>query len=264
MPTLKEVIEEIIYEATVPTSIFRNADEIMIDKYAKEGLKKLNLVFVQSIVGMNFSIPFSCKVFFPEDYMQFIRAYLINCDGKTIEIKTKNQVPSKIKHFLVQCEGGLLADCDGTNIDDECMECNPSKNNGKCDSNCHQCYGTGRYIPCELQQLYDDIQTYKNSWINVNEKDRCFDFSSDLEGMSVIVEYMGNDIHELDQCAINVPEKLAECLEYYIKYKILEGGIDTLNQSQYFKNEFKKLKSKELSKNNPLTERDLKSILFMQ
>lgn len=257
--TLKDIIEEIMIEATTPTSIFRNAEKFMVDKHAKTGLKNLNLTFGRSIKGMNVHVPISCRVAMPPDYMQFIRAYLINCDGKTIELKRNNNIPEKIFHYLTSCDGSIIdGACHDDALKDECLVCNPSDTLPEMYCPCKCGNPT---LPKQLIQLIKDVDTYGNSWVAVHKDS--FEFSADLEELAVVIEYLSNDVNELNQCEIDVPEEQSECLEYFIKYKILEGDLNMMQTSQYFKKEYKRMRDKIQQDNNSFTEMDLKKLFLI-
>ena len=260
MPNLKDIIDEIMIEASTSTSIFRNAEKFMVDKYAKEGIKKLNLTFARSIKGMNVNVPISCKVGLAPDYLQFIRAYVINCDGRTIELKRNNNIPESIFHFLTDCDGTILLECDTTPLTDDCLVCNDVNYTGRI-QDCTLCCGTGRSIPSALEEFLNEVNAFRNSWVAVHENS--IEFSSDLEGMAVVIEYMSNSVNELSQCKINVPEELGECLEYYIKYKVLEGDQNMMNVSDRYKREYKRMRDKVQTDTNGFNEIDLKALFLM-
>lgn len=262
MTSLFEIVDAIHLEAQGIDSIFRNKPRYLMAMYAKEGMKKLGLTFGLNIKGMNIRIPSSCVVYKPIDYEAFVRAYLINCDGRTIELNINSRIPSEIRHYLVDCDGSLIDGCN-EELFDNCLECNEDGTGCKNDQ-CVKCEGTGicsKYCPSEMEQLISDIEKYKNSWIK--EHNDCFEFSSDLEDMAVIIEYIGNQTDGIDECAIQLDDKYAMILEYYIKYRLLEGGQDTLQQSQYFRRLFKNHRDAQMVKDNPLTKNDLLSILLM-
>lgn len=259
--TIQDVVEEIYLESQSIDSIFRNKERYLMYRYAKTGLNKLNLSFASNLKGLNVDIPFSCKVQKPDDYFQFVRAYLINCDGRTIEIDRNQNIPEKIYHYLLNCDGTLLETCDEDLLKDECMTCNPTKGN-KCDINCSTCCGEGYYLPSEMRQLLEDLKKYKDSWVKVGAE--FFEFSSDLEGMSVIIEYIGNQAGSLSECQIFIDEEMAEPLMYFIRWKLLENGQDTMAQSQYYKNMFKASRTKVSTSRNALSVNDVYSIMLMR
>lgn len=260
--TIKDIVEEIYLESQSIDSIFRNKERFLMYKYAKTGLNKLNLSFASNLKGLNIEIPFSCKVQKPDDYYQFVRAYLINCDGRTIEIDRNESIPEKIYHYLLNCDGTFIETCDEDSLKDECMTCNPSTNGNVCDINCNTCCGDGYYLPPTMRQLLNDLKKYKDSWIKVGES--FFEFSSDLEAMSVVIEYIGNQAGSLSECQIFIDEEMSDPLSYYIKWKLLENGQDTLSQSQYFKNMFKNTRNKVNSSKNALSINDVYSIMLMR
>lgn len=266
MPTLKDTIDRIVYESTLPNSVFKNADEIMVSLYAKEGLSKLNLTFLQGVRGMNFKVPNSCIAFFPVDYMGYIRAYIINCDGKTIELNVNRNIPNVIKNFMMDCDGSIVLDCDETELYSDCIECNSSdeytSTNKDCDTTCNVCHGSGKYLSTEARQFINDMNRYQDAWVKIHEAEKYIEFSAELEGTAVMIEYMSNNIHTISECSIEVPEKYMEILDYYIKYKILESDIDLANRAGMYYQKFKALRDKEIVNSNPLTTDDIYKALL--
>lgn len=79
-------------------------------------------------------------------------------------------------------------------------------------------------------------------------KDRgYFEFSADLEGEGVVIEYLGDNGPGVEECKIVVEEDIRLALEYYIKFKLLEG-LETMGQSQYYWRRFKMLRDRERSR----------------
>lgn len=256
MATLKDIIDEIEIEGTTSDSVFRNKTRFMLTKYARVGLKKLNLTFSTGVRGMNAAIPLSCTIYKTDDFMRFVRAYLINCDGKTIEISRNKDIPESILNYMLDCDGTLLRDCDDTAIYSDCIECNESDSSR---NECAVCCGTGKYMSTEMAALLNEIDRYKDSWVK-EHKDR-FEFSSDLEGMNVVIEYLTNKIDTADECELHVPDEYTEALESFIKWKILEGGQDTMNLSMYYKQQFKTERNKVLDEQGSLSKRDIYAIM---
>lgn len=261
MTTLFDIIETLHIESQQIDSIFRNKSRYLMARYAKEGMKKLNLTFGLGLKGFNLFVPSSCVVYKPEGFERFVRAYVINCDGKTIELKRNNKIPEEIFTYLVNCDGSLLTDCDNTPMTTECMACNESQEDGCYSAECTVCHGTG-YCMTELELFMADLATYKNSWIKENADH--FEFSSDLEGIAVVIEYISNQTVGVEECAIRVDEKCALALEYYIKFRLLEGGEQTVQNAQYYKQMFKNAREAEVIRQNALTKSDLYSILTMR
>lgn len=259
--TIQDVVEEIFLESQSADSMFRNKERYLMYRYAKSGLNELNLSFASNLKAVNVEIPFSCKVQKKDDYYQFVRAYLINCDGRTIEINRNQNIPDKIFHYLLNCDGSLIDTCDEDSLKDECLTCNPSKGNS-CDINCSTCKGYGYYLPKVMQQLLDDLTKYKDSWISTDGE--FFEFSSDLEGMSVMIEYIANQSSNLTECQIFIDEEMVKPLMYFIRFKLLENGQDTMQQAQYFKSMFKAARNKVSISRNALTKEDVYSIMLMR
>lgn len=260
MTSVQEIVEGIYLEAQSIDSIFRNKERYLMYKYAKDGLKKLNLTFAQNLKGMNFNIPISCKVSKPLDFQQFVRAYLINCDGKKIELKRATDIPESIFHYIVNCDGSVLDDCENGNLYDDCLVCN--KSDDTCIDYCVACDNTRRFISSEYESLVRDLEKYKDSWIKENPDN--FEFSGDLEGLAVVIEYIGNQIGSMTECQLMVKEDLVDVLEYYIRYKLLENGEQTVRQAEYYNGKFKARRNAVMSSENAVTINDLNRIMLIR
>lgn len=258
--TLHDIIENIWLETQDIDSIFRNKKRYMIVKYAKEGLKELQMTFATHINAMNFKVPPSCRVYKPNGYERFLRAYLLDCEGNKIELKKNNDIPAEIYRYILNCDGTILSDGCGIEFKDNCLECNqPLKSD--CVECCSSC-GSQNHLPCEVKELFHSLETYKNSWIATNDRLDYFEFSPDLEDLAIVIEYLSNNTIGVEECQIVVDEELSSALEYYIKFKLLENGLETVPQSRYFKQQFKAKRDKALSKNNALTKTDLYSLFI--
>lgn len=260
--TLFDIIETLSIESQQIDSVFRNKPRFMMIRYAKEGMKRLNLTFGMNVKGMNVQIPASCTVFKPEGFERFIRAYLIDCDGRKTEIRRDQNMPSEIFNFLVDCDGSLVESCteDGM-LTTNCISCNKPVETCEIDCHCNSC-GCDFTLPKSAQQMLHDIIRYKDSWIKENQDN--WTFSSDLENMNIIIEYIANQTSNVEECSIIVDEKLAIALEYYIKYRLLEGGQDTMGYSKEYYQKFKRAKESELIRQNALTLTDLYSTILMK
>lgn len=250
MGTLKDIVDEIALEGTVIDSLFRFKEKFLMFKYGKQGLKKLNLSFAQGIKAMSVRIPVACKVVLPSDYQSFVRAYILGCNGKTIELSRNMNVPNEIYHFLLDCDGSVLKDNDGKELFDDCIQCDKLSTP---EINCSMCCGIGRYIPAQFRELYNDIEKYKNSWIKIHDREQTIEFSSDLEDAAVVIEFYSNNYNDVSECQINVPDDYEEALDYYIKYKLLEGGLDTRAIAQDYFQLYKNRRDAILARQNPLT-----------
>lgn len=263
MKTLHEIIENIWLETQDIDSVFRNKKRYMIVKHAKEGLKELQLTFATHIAAMNTQISSSCRVYKPDGFETFLRAYVCDVNGRTVEISRNNKVPTQIYRYLTDCDDTILENCNGEDLWMDCIECNDKIVDGDV-CVCETCHGTGRCMSPEAAFLYEALERYKDSWVKEKNSNRYLEFSPDLEGMHVIIEYLSNNTVGVEECSINVDENLTNALDYYIKFKLLENGIETMQQAQYYWRKFKAIRDKELTKENALTKTDLYGLLLLK
>ena len=114
----------------------------------------------------------------------------------------------------------------------------------------------------ETNQFLYDAEKYKNSWVRAKNDSEFFTFSSDLEDVVVFIEYFSNQTKGVDECLIKVDDSLALALEYWIKYRLLQGGQDTTALSEQFYKKFKAEASSQTSKQNALNMNKLYEVLF--
>ena len=263
MNTLHEIVENIWLDTQDIDSVFRNKKRYMIVKHAKEGLKELQMTFATHISAMNTNIPSSCKVYKPDGFETFIRAYVFDCDGKTWEISRNNKVPTGIFQYLTDCDDTILKNCGDEDLYVDCIVCNDKIVDGEV-CVCECCHGTGRCFSPEAAFLYEALERYKDSWVKEKNSNRYLEFSPDLEGMNIIIEYLSNNTVGVEECAINVDENLSNALEYFIKFKLLENGAETEARSLSYWRKFKAIRDKELTKENALTKTDLYGLLLLK
>ena len=103
MITLFDVVERINLEKKGIDSVFRNKSRHMINLYAKEGLGRLGMSFALNIHGWTVSVPASCKLEKPSGYKEFIRASILDCDGRLIEITRNDKIPKETFAYLTNC-----------------------------------------------------------------------------------------------------------------------------------------------------------------
>jgi hypothetical protein len=254
MTSICEIIETIHLEAQSIDSIFRNKPRYLMSLYAKEGMKKMGLTFGLNLTSMNVRVPSSGVVYHPKGYETFVRAYIINSDGKRIELNINNKLPAEIRHYLTLCDGSLLS-CGDEEIYDTCIDTNDDKPKEDI-CGCDPYDEEESCSVCVRNHLLEDIKRYGDSWINTNKKDR-FEFSEDLEGVAVCIEYISNQTINADDSAIAVDDKYSEMLEYYIKYRLLQGGQDTMQMAEYYNKKYKGLSYSLSSKDNPLSKNDI-------
>jgi len=171
MITLFDVVERINLEKKEIDSIFRNKSRHMINLYAKEGLGRLGMSFALNIHGWTVSVPASCKLQKPSGYKEFIRASILDCDGRLIEITRNDKIPKETFAYLTNCDGTILQDQNNTletcgdsavctPSDDVCVECG-----------CKECDCDYVYNPMytkEVNQMIYDAEKYKNSWVKAS------------------------------------------------------------------------------------------------
>lgn len=243
LPSLKDVIDDILIEKEADDSIFRNASRTHLKAIAIRGLRNLQYKMKDNVRAISFTVPENLTVPLPMDYEQYLRVSILDgCDVIPIQVNTT--APSRVATYLQQCGGEFIFDCNGelyeVNSD---LKCRHGNCVNECQDGCKPC------CVCEdKENKYNGLQVYI-------ENDR-FVFDNELEDEQVIIEYVSNGMFEnLNECAIRIPYNYYEVLSNWIKWKYLEGKEQAMNRILMYREEYKKEK-KLLNKQTDTTSKE--------
>jgi len=235
LPSLKDIIDEVILDAEEQSSVFRNYSREAFIRYAKRGLSMLNYKIKDNIKGVEITVP--CSLFFPlfEDFTSLVRASVIEC-GELFPIYENKDLPNSIERYMQQCCGEVVFDCNGQvyTIGDS-LNCK----HGCTTDSCNECVDLCFVDPCTQK-----ANKYKDEYIKLLKDPHRFGFSDGLEDKQILIEYLSNGlVYSLDECSIRLKEEWTEMLIHFIKWKCLEHNVQYFQLSQYHKQQFTILKS---------------------
>jgi hypothetical protein len=220
--SLKDIIDDILVTAQDQDSLFKYASPYALGIIARAGLRDLQYSYKNSVRAIEFDVPSSLLMPFPEDYHSLIRASLSDGCGNLTEITQRSRIPAYAVAYLQSCKGELVFDCKG-----EVYELSSSLTcrHGNCVSECSEC-----------QKCHIECKDVHNDWIS--EQNGFFQFSPEIEGKSVFIEYASNGTEGLSDCAIRVKYGYEAALTSYIKWKYLIDRRNTQNQAVYYQQEY--------------------------
>lgn len=176
----------------------------------KQGLKKLNVDLNSEDKLISFQLSPSLIFPYPRFMNDWSRVSVItDCD--TLHVLDINNAPI-VQDYLQDNEWELLYDDQGSVLQghDRAIDYGECVTETKC-----SCL---KVSPCD-----EDKGLFDNSWVRDVKSGNYFEFSPDLEDREIVIEYQTAGLEKMNACDIKIPNTLELTLEYYIKWKLLEG-----------------------------------------
>lgn len=221
--TLQNLIDNIKLKED-DDSYFKNVKEFRMSIIAKQGLKKLEIDVLPSSRAISFQLP-PTKIFpFPRFMNDWYRVSVVtSCNN--LKVLTINNNP-KIQEYLQDNEYEIIYDSNG-----EVLQASPQHlDYGKCI----------KFTNClEKTEKEKEEKEFEDSWVKEYLQGNYFEFSDDLVDKEIVVEYKSNGLEKLKDSEIKIHNDLELTLEYYIKWKLLEGKRNTpMSEVMYFKQQY--------------------------
>lgn len=227
--SLQNIIDNIILTAD-DDSYFKKAQEFRATIFGKRGLKELNVDLNSDDKIISFQLSPSLIFPHPRFMANWSRIGVIT-DCETIHILDINNTPI-VEDYLQDNQWRLLYDDEGNVLQahdrnipyGDCAEHNPC-----------ECI---KISPCEQSKgMFDD------SWVRDVRSGSYFQFSPDLVDREITIEYQTAGLENMDSCDIKVPNNIESTLDYYIRWKLLEGKRNVpQSEVRYYMEMFKKEK----------------------
>ena len=189
--------------------------------HAKQIIKKLYYDAFRVIKVMEIEVDSSGRAVMPHDYVDYIRvSYEKN--GVLYTMHENNHTKTALA-YLKDGNGDLVFDGDGVvEYDTSTLETarltpgqSVSVNNCECTY-----YQVSKYG-------LDMSQQNTNPYFNVNQETGAFEFSSDLIGELIVVEYVSDGMQNGDDSLVVANKFFEDCIYLYIKWKILSNKKNT-------------------------------------
>tara|TARA_R110000823_G_scaffold227890_4_gene355285 strand:- start:127 stop:990 length:864 start_codon:yes stop_codon:yes gene_type:complete len=253
--TLKNIIDNILITAS-DDSYFKKIPRYSARVYGKLAIKKMNVdVKVQS-KAVRIMLSPNRIIAFPRYMTNWTRVSVMNTCGTNndkLYLNVLNISNNPITADYLQDNAyDFIYDETGEVIQTE--DINPDFSYCACTVVCPE-------------QVYDDCVSdtdkYKDSWVKTNKEGGYFEFSNDLVGESIVIEYQSTGLEGLDDCDILVHHDLELTITRYIQWNLLMGQRN-IPKSEYltYKQEYKieKARSEELLGNKISLNQIIKSI----
>jgi hypothetical protein len=209
--------------------------------HAKRGLQEFSYDTLKSIKSQELTVPDNLSVIIPQDYVNYVKLSWVDGNGVKHTIFPTQLTSSPYEAPLQDKFGEIIQDnfgdnLDGTSLTNERWEgFNTSNITGVWPINSinnptiymydwwGEAYGIGGY----WGQRYggDPVNMQMNGWFNIDERRGTFNFSSDLKGKLIILEYVSDGLaYDLDT---KVPKLAEEAMYQHLLYSIMSTRKDT-------------------------------------
>jgi hypothetical protein len=217
--------------------------------HAKRGLQEFSYDTLKSIKSQELSVSDSLSIVIPQDYVNYVKLSWSDANGIKHTIYPTQLTSSPWEAPVQDDKGSIIQDNFGDNVEgtsqinEAWKTFNPSNITGlwPADSSNPDLYmydwwgenawGSGGYYG----QRYggDPANMQMNGWFNIDEKRGTFNFSSDLKGKLILLEYISDGLaYDLDT---KVPKLAEEAMYIHLLYSIMSVRRDTVNIAPQYK-----------------------------
>ena len=224
--------------------------------HAKRGLQEFSYDTLKSVRSQELTIPSSLALIIPQDYVNYVRLSWIDGLGVQRTIFPANTLTTNPHNMPAQDGDGIpTQDSQDENVEGTSLtEARWASNNPR--------YISGGYLDTEsslevgsniyqwdtftspgLGQRYglNPETSQVNGWFTINERDGTFNFTSDLSGKLIVLEYVSDgNAYDLD---MRIPKMAEDALYSHIIHAILAVSA---NVQEYIVRRFKQERSAKL------------------
>ena len=211
--TLENIIDNIKLTAD-DDSYFKKLNRFRASILGKQGIKKLNVDLKSQNKAISIQLSASRIFPFPRYMTNWSIISVVNECGNIEPLNISNK--PIVQDYLQDHDWQLLYDEAGSVLIGNCF----SPEEGHC---CYKVQGYNKNeSDCECTE-----SKFKDSWVKENRAGGYFEFSEDLVDELIVIEFQCAGLDALKDCDILVHNNLELTLEYYIKWRLLEGKRNT-------------------------------------
>ena len=216
--------------------------------HAKRGLQEFSYDTLKSIKSQELTIPPSLSLPIPQDYVNYVRCSWIDKVGVQRTIYPTNNLTMSPVQLLIQDNDGI-----------------PTQDNLEQNLQAQQSQTEVRWRNSEdpyIQEIDENLTMYSfewwrqsygqryglepeyaqsNGWFNINKRNNTFNFSSDLVGNLIILEYISDGLAYDED--MKIPKMAEQAMYMHIAYSILSTRS---NIPEHIVHRFKKDRSSQL------------------
>ena len=247
--SLNDVVNNFIVGYVGQDKLIPRVNRTDVIFHAKRGLQEFSYDTLKSIKSMELSVPHSLSLIIPQDYVNYVKLSWVDGLGVKHTIYPTQLTSSPWEAPVQDDKGSIIQDNFGDNVEgtsqinEAWKTFNPSNITGlwPADSSNPDLYmydwwgenawGSGGYYG----QRYggDPVNMQLNGWFNIDERRGTFNFSSDLKGKIILLEYVSDGLaYDLDT---KVPKLAEEAMYMHLLYSIMSTRRDTVQIAPQYK-----------------------------
>jgi len=237
---LKDVINNFIVGYVGQDKLIPRVNRTDVIFHAKRGLQEFSYDTLKSIKSQELTIPENLSLIIPQDYVNYVKLSYIDGNGVKHTIYP-TQLTSSPYYTPIQDKHGkpvqdnFSDNIEGTSLtNDRWQAMNPSNITGfwpvdtsNPDIFMYDWWGEPGGPWGWYGQRYggDPVNMQVNGWFNIDERRGTFNFSSDLMGKLIILEYISDGLaYDLDT---KIPKLAEEAMYQHLLYSVMSTRRDT-------------------------------------
>ena len=238
---LNDVINNFMVAYVGENKLIPNVKRSDVIFHAKRGLQEFSFDTLKSIKSQELSVPPSLSVTIPQDYVNYVKVSWVDGAGIKHTIYPTQLTSSPSNAPIQDSLGNIIQDnfsenIDGTSITNERWESNNPNNitglglfnSSGPEAFMNDWWGESAWgFSGYPGQRYggDPVNMQNNGWFNVDYARGMFNFSSDLTGKLIILEYISDGLaYDLDT---KVPKMAEDAMYAHLNHAILSTRANT-------------------------------------
>ena len=238
---LNDVINNFMVAYVGENKLIPNVKRSDVIFHAKRGLQEFSFDTLKSIKSQELSVPPSLSVTIPQDYVNYVKVSWVDGAGIKHTIYPTQLTSSPSNAPIQDSLGNIIQDnfsenIDGTSVTNERWESNNPNNitglglfnSSGPEAFMNDWWGESAWgFSGYPGQRYggDPVNMQNNGWFNIDYARGMFNFSSDLTGKLIILEYISDGLaYDLDT---KVPKMAEDAMYAHLNHAILSTRANT-------------------------------------
>ena len=238
---LNDIINNFMVGYVGEDKLIPNVKRTDVIFHAKRGLQEFSFDTLKSIKSQELSVPPSLSVTIPQDYVNYVKVSWVDGAGIKHTIYPTQLTSSPSNAPIQDSLGNIIQDnfsenIDGTSVTNERWESNNPNNitglglfnSSGPEAFMNDWWGESAWgFSGYPGQRYggDPVNMQNNGWFNVDYARGMFNFSSDLTGKLIILEYISDGLaYDLDT---KVPKMAEDAMYAHLNHAILSTRANT-------------------------------------
>ena len=248
---LTDVIDNFLIAYVGAGKIIPSVKRTDVIFHAKRGLQEFSYDTLKSVRSQELTVPISLALAIPQDFVNYVKLSWTDSRGVQHIIYPANTLTTRPYANPVQdnlgtpTQDSFDSNLDGTSQTEAAWDANDPRNISGAYIETYNRSGIyyDTYYNGALGQRYglNPETSQKNGWFTINERTGMFNFTSELNGKIIILEYISDgNAYDLD---LKIPKLAEDALYAHISHAILASSV---NVQEYIVQRYKRERSSKL------------------